>query len=544
MQFILTGMIFFLSSMYVSLVDYLAISSRSFQKALVLPVLFLIIALYRLPKIVKNESLSYEKWFYLFWGNIFIQMLILSTGGLQSPFIILLHLSLIGLSLLFTFSLGFLFLVFSLSIIITDSLFHQTLFTLFLNNPGSVLLEAISFVAIVPVAYIVSYKYHVKDWLFSLLRARVVTYEAILEHLDELIIVTDANLNILSVNDAVERTLMQSRSELLHKPLFMMFILKDSNGKVATKETFFPDGVTLRSHQVQNQIFTLVRSPLPQKKVTVQVQPIKDLEAGINQISFVFNYVQNFPHTGNTVDALVENARAKYEAMNENMKHKLFEKDLNSLGVQMVLMGKIEHDIFNLHMLQEHKEDKKLLRIDLAELCRKVTLQEQDLAKVFGIKLDFTIRNFGMKDITPFLAGNFTVKAEEFTGPFFTASCDVQKMELIVEKLLDICILLALSEPNPEISVSIERRGKNELRIQIFGNCPRINQESVQDLFVAYYGKLNTQTNLHLGSGLEGYLVKTATEMDNIQLDTQYKKDTQSNIMFTLLIKKNFLGPI
>src|SRR6266446_3784869 len=103
MQFVLTSVIFFFSSVFVILVDLLAISPRSFQKALVLPIIFLIIALYRLPRIIKNESLSYEKWLFIFWGNIFVQMLILSTGVLQSPFLILLHLSLIGLSLLFSF---------------------------------------------------------------------------------------------------------------------------------------------------------------------------------------------------------------------------------------------------------------------------------------------------------------------------------------------------------------------------------------------------------------------------------------------------------
>src|SRR5437868_671215 len=117
MQFLFSSVIFFLSSFYVIFVDYFAISSRSFQKALVLPIIFLIIALYRLPKVIKNESLNYEKWLFLFWGNIFVQMLIISTGGLQSPFLILLHLSLIGLSLLFSFSLAFLVLIFSLIVI-------------------------------------------------------------------------------------------------------------------------------------------------------------------------------------------------------------------------------------------------------------------------------------------------------------------------------------------------------------------------------------------------------------------------------------------
>src|SRR5579862_9085518 len=107
MQVIIT---FILSSIYLIFVAYIADSAYSLQKALVLPIIFLAFTLYRLPKILKNEALNFEKYVFLFWINTVIQLLIISTGGLQSPFIILILLSMIGMSLFFSFSLAFFFL--------------------------------------------------------------------------------------------------------------------------------------------------------------------------------------------------------------------------------------------------------------------------------------------------------------------------------------------------------------------------------------------------------------------------------------------------
>jgi len=540
MQLLISGILFFFSSGFVIIVDYFATSSRSFQKALVLPILFLIFALYRLPKILKNGFLNYEKLLFLFWGNVFIQMLILSTGGLQSPFFILFHLSLIGLSLLFSFSTGLMFFVCSMIVIVIDNAFHQTIITVFLENPGSILLEAISFIVILPVAFIVSYKYHGRDWLFSLLRAKVTTDETILEHLNELIIVTDLNLRIISVNNAAEQIFMQSRSELLYEPLLNVLILKDEKGKLVTKETFFHEE-TISPLKTDDTVFTLFQSGKQQKEVTVQIQPITDEEEHTNQISFIISYVQkNLSLQTESAYIIGEKARVRYEALMENLKNTLQGKQTADLLEKTMLIEKIENDIYHLHILQDQKAKTEASFIDLAKLCRKITLLEKDFAKTFNVSIDFTLRNFGMKDITPYLAGNFTISPEEFTGPFFTVSCDVKKVELIVKKLLDLCILLASTEKNPQISVSIEKGGKDEAIIYITSNCPFISEENKSDLFSPYYRNLYKQTNLHLGSGLEGYLIKTACEMINITLTTKIQNNASANILFTLPVKKNF----
>src|SRR5579859_1905452 len=215
MQFIITILTFILSSLYVLFLDYIASSTRSLQKALILPIVILLFALYRIPKISWKDFLNnHEKWIFLFWGTALVQMLVLATGGLHSPFLILIHLFMIGLCFIFSFWAALFFLVTSFIVIFLDIAFHQNIVSVFLDDPSTLILQVVSLISIIPIAYVVSQKYHVKDWLSSVLRKKVLTDETILESLHELIIVTDSNLRILSVNDAVERTLRQSRSEL------------------------------------------------------------------------------------------------------------------------------------------------------------------------------------------------------------------------------------------------------------------------------------------------------------------------------------------
>ena len=49
------------------------------------------------------------KWFLLFLTTLVVQLLVVSTGGLQSPFLILFHLQALGISLLLNLNASLLF---------------------------------------------------------------------------------------------------------------------------------------------------------------------------------------------------------------------------------------------------------------------------------------------------------------------------------------------------------------------------------------------------------------------------------------------------
>ncbi len=528
---------FFFASGYVLFLDYLAVSSRSLQRTLVLPLFILIFILYlyrsSFPK-WKAFLIGQGVWISLFWITVFVQLLVLATGGLKSPFFILIHLFMIGFSFLFQFSTSLLFLVFSFIVIFADAAHHDLFATLFVY-PTDIVLQSISLVAIIPLAYIIAQQYHGKDLLFRIMQTKMKTNEAILESLQELIILTDPQLHILSINDAVEKALHRSRSELIDRSLFDILLLRDSNGKLMKGENFFLEGDTSQPQKNPLKEFTLLASSTFQSKVTLQIHPIKPAGNDISQISFIIRYV-NAPDTTPAIP--FDNARAKYEALAQNIKKKLLTKNLKKIEMEMILLEKIEQDTYILQTLKNNRTNNITTHINLAELCKKAVLLDQEFAKSFHVSLDFTLQNFGMKDIAPLTVADYPVKPEQLTGPFFTVECDVKQVEIVVKKILDIAVFMSSGTPSSQVMLSVERGANDDIVIAIRCSAPILKKESLTEIFEPYYGKLASKTDLHAGSGLEGYIIKQITQALDLSFAVNYEETPTEQIQFTLKIPK------
>lgn len=539
MQTLWAGLLFLFASGYVLFLDYFALSSRGLQKSLVLPLLILLFILYRVS--VKSWSAflqSNGKWFLFLWGTILIQTLVVSTGGLQSPFLVLIHLSMIALSFLIGFGASVIFLLLSFGVLIGDISFNQNVITFLTANPGTIVLQLVSLLSIIPLAYVISQQYHIKDMLTTMLTSQVKVDQAILESLDELIIVTDSDLTILSVNDAVEQTLQKSRSELINKPLFSTLLLKKKNGTLATKELFFPDGNTGKEPAALTDEFTIINSPPVPNTVTIQTQTIKNDEANIHQLSFILSFTHTAPTKQHALLETIEKARAKYDALSVNLTKKLLLSEQPENQNQMLLLEKIERDIYYSQILTTYPRHGANSRIDLAKLCELLVYLEKDFAKLQHVELNFSINNFGEKDIAPLTVENFHVEPRQLTGPFFTVPCDVKSIELMIKKLLDICVFLASGTENPNVKLELDRKGDTSVFITVIAGTTKLNKKDLSDIYLPNYGKLYNVSNLHAGSGLEGFLVNIISNQQGIPVAVHYKEEPTPQVIFTITMKK------
>jgi PAS domain-containing protein len=536
MQTIWAALIFLFSSGYVLLLDYFAFSSRGLQKSLVLPLFILLFIIYRASigswkSFIHNQG----RWFLLLWGTILIQTLVVATGGLQSPFLIMIHLSMIAMSFFIGFTPAVIFLLLSFIVILIDISFNQNVITFLLTDPSTIVLQLVSLFSIVPLAYIISQQYHIKDMLTTMLRSKVTVDEAIFESLDELIIVTDAQLTILSVNDAVEQTLQKPRSELLQSLLFSKLLLKDSTGKLATKETFF-DKTSSANEALESSTFTIINAAQTAQKVSVHIQTIKDLQSNTKQFSFVLSPTEELPAKAASVSVTIEKARAKYEAMLQSLKQLLQSGQAYPSYSSLLLAEKIENDLYNAQSLSSVPYKRTLTKIDFAVLCKKLVDLEQEFAKAFQVNITFGIQNFGHEDIAPLTVKNFPVDPEKLTGPFFTIPCDVKNSEIVMKKLLELAIFIASSTPNALIESTIKRNTDN-IVIQIKTPNPQLKRKDLADLLIPNYGKLPSKTNILAGSGLEGYLIQQLTEKMQTPVTAELSKNS-AYLTFTWVLKK------
>jgi light-regulated signal transduction histidine kinase (bacteriophytochrome) len=142
-----------------------------------------------------------------------------------------------------------------------------------------------------------------------------------------------------------------------------------------------------------------------------------------------------------------------------------------------------------------------------------------------------------MNDIAPLVTPLFTIDPAKFTGPFYTAFCEVNHLSIVIQKLLDIGVLLASSEKDPLVHLRVEREETSGLIVSITTNASTVALQHTADIFVMYYGVLAGKTSLGQGSGLEGYLAKRITDTLHIPLNI-FPDVEQNRITFQLRIDK------
>lgn len=536
MREIMTALIIFiLTSTYVILLNYFAGSTFTLQKTILLPILIVLLLIYRTSLSSWRELIASKgKWIMLIIFTIFIQLIVLSSGGLKSPFFIFIHLFMIITSLIFSFSVSLFFLLASCIIIALDISFRQNLLMFILNDPYTVILQISSLITIIPVSYIVTQHYHFKNKLSGILHAQVISNEAILENIEELIIITDTKLQILSVNDAVEKAIQKSDSEIIGRPIFQTLLIKDNYGKLVNKETFLAKNKTHKKNISEE--FFLINSRLATRRIHILMQPVKDPENNINQFNFIISNASQKEQKTNPLFTTLDKAKTKYDAISEKVKQVLTDNSLTDVRMQIILLEKIQNDMYVLQTLNESIKNNDMTHVDISQLCKQTVSREQDFASGFQVTLQFKMPDFGIKDIAPLTVKNFPIKTNQFTGPFFTVLTDINYFTVIIKKLLDIGIFLASTEANPLTSLTIQRGNKDSITIKITSSCPVLSKEEVADITSAYYNKLYNKTNLHIGSGLEGYLAKTLCEELNIPLEINYYNKT---ITTTLSPKKS-----
>jgi hypothetical protein len=121
---------------------------------------------------------------------------------------------------------------------------------------------------------------------------------------------------------------------------------------------------------------------------------------------------------------------------------------------------------------------------------------------------------------------------------------DFRWFDYLIQKLVDISIFLASSTTLPLVKLTLEGKqttsSKNSNLIIIKFHCasPILTSEKQKLIFVQNYEELGNETNLKLGSGLEGLIVKYICEKLSIPLNAEFDQQS-SNLIFTLEIAGN-----
>ncbi len=501
---------------------------------LMIILLYLISPISFAKKITKFVNPSQLYYLILFLSTLLVQLLVISTGAFLSPFLITIQLSALTLGFLVNMKSAFSFLIFSLSNLILYVYLNSNQLNILKDDPGTLLLYILSFVVVIPLAQVITNKYHFKDELSTFLTKKVRLNESILENLNELVFITDPKSQIISANEAVQKTLDLTNSEIVGKPILEVLKLKDAGGLEVSLNSLSIRSVSLESvTRIVSDLYLITKKHPAPIKINLQIRPIIGQKGIAEQLLFIINQSGS-----TTVETLqhkdLEPAIEKYQTQTEKIVKELEEKSLFQEALLTQLSIETFKDILIAQELEDHPIKTKIKLIDLAELGSKVVVANSNLAKFLNVSLSFKLPDSEVKEYYSLKLKQSNFDPNNLPIPDFAAPLDSYWTNILINELTKLALLLSSKADKHEVFLIPERNG-SKLTVKITFSNPGLLKEEIQQLFTKYYPKLNIKTNLGLGSGLEGsiakdisavlgVLIKVKSDSANLEISTEFDK--------------------
>ena len=513
--------------------------SQNFIYGIILGILIVALASLRLHSVKSTKPffIKWRKWWYFLLTCLIVSFVVLATGNIYSPFLVLIHFSILGLGFFFGFWVSILFLLFSIVFLVTSAFFDPALLERVMQDPVTIVLYGVSFLTLLPIAWLLSHYYHSKDKIFNALQSQVKVEESIMQSLQEMIFVTDRQTNVLSLNESAVRILRKGRSELLGRPLFEALFLTRKGGGLVSPEVLGIEKIIEEKEVREFDNLLLVASELPVQGVKLTITPVVDMEGSVEQLSFVIVDKDSYGSIDERKSsAAVEQARIHQEALLEDLKRKLAARGFMELWTQLLIIQKSSEDVALIQTINEHEVEAQKEVVDVSRLCSRIVALEEGYARAFGVQLTFSLVTLGWKVSDSFQ--NSVVKIEESTDPFFTVRYNVRHLSVLIEKLINLSVLLSSHVVHPKIQFIIGTERSDVVVVWLKVACPEVNDEQLSNLFLQGFGEMSTWKNFQFGSGLEGYIAKTLAGHLGLTLDVRYNKDRQECV-FTLQIPRD-----
>lgn len=527
-MFSFESIIFAISSAITLSLVYYQVPTRVLQQIITLLLVIILLFLNRFIFARTKPTLgNWSRLFLLLLSSLIVQLIVLSTGGFFSPFLILLHLFTLGTSFLLNIKASISFLVFSLISLILNIYLNQNLMALFREDPFSFALYLISFIVIIPLAQLLTRSYHIKDTLSKILTENLyqahLKEESILRGLNELVLVTDKGLKIISVNQTVEKMVKLPSSEIVGKGLLEVLSLKNKDDtKVSWQNLSISQMIEDKISRIIKDLYLSSGSKAAPILVTMQARPITDSQGKVNQFVFVISEGRiGGVYLAQHAD--LDQAHKRLQSSFED-----FEKTLSGANLvtklRAELLKKMEEDLLTAQEIEDHSIKETPALPDVAEICQQAVILKRELANGLNVALELVLPpEESITEATLISLREKRVASTVLPVSNFAVPADPKWISLLIEKLLDISILLSSGQKNPKVRVSLNHLDTKTFTVLITATYPKISDKLQKDFFTQYFGELGTSSNLRLGSGLEGFIVQNI--LTHLGLVFDFKSD-------------------
>lgn len=271
--YILNGLISFLILSFTT-------SSQSLLQFLALSIILIIFTTrIILPKISKKPpKLAFFLEFAPF--SLFIYILVLSTGGLTSPFLVLTHLFAIATAFLFTPKLSASYVFITILFLMGYLIYDPTAQLQIAKNPALPFFYALIYFAILPFSQYISKIYHQKDaWvqdLSNMLATSKKQEENLLKNIQDAVIALSPNMTISFINWAFSEKFGFREKDVISKKIDEVLKFRDKDGSNLDAGNLQLNAVISTKNEIHISNVQIIKKDGNYLRVSIKAVPVID----------------------------------------------------------------------------------------------------------------------------------------------------------------------------------------------------------------------------------------------------------------------------
>ncbi|TXG78349.1 PAS domain-containing protein [Candidatus Dojkabacteria bacterium] len=522
MPILITGL-FIISTLINFGLIYFKLSSVFSQQIISVVLLFAVILLGKFNN-VKQKQTPWQTSIAVLLSSFLVQILVISSGGLYSPLLIIIHIYTLGAIFLLNSKTPIFFLIFSLCILAAQLRYDPILAGTFLNDPWTAVIYGMSFLIIIPLALYLSHNYFMKDAFTKILKNYIKMQEqkesSILTALNDLVVVTDQNLSIVSVNVSVEKYLQIDKQDILGKKMFDVFTFKDLSGNSADAASLSID-VALKDHASHfvEGFMLITEANIKPKPVLVQIRPLADSQGVISQIVIVMSEpaAKREEHAHASISEAIKRKNLLLDAFARIQPGTTYDSVKANIG----LVTHIEEDIFLSQELEDHAISEKPVLTDVVILSHQKVAESRALAAFLGISATVTFADPDAKEAAYVKLHESQTSDLDLSPSIYSLPLEKRFVGIILRKMLEIGMIVASSTPYKSIVLDASQDNDRKIYLKVSMPNPGVQESELNDLFELNNPVVGAKTRLASGSGMEGFLFKKLCTILNIPYQVQ-----------------------
>lgn len=455
--------------------------------------------------------------FFLFPAILFIYLLIFATGGISSPFIIIMHFAALALAIFWAPGLSSFFMASNIILLAVSSYFDDSAKAYIAQNPFAAILYGLSFIAIIPLSRMLAREYKGKDYWINFLEKQIATsrsqQEKLLRSLDEIVFVLDKNLNLLYQNDKAKE-FSKYNNQQISKDFFKSFTFKDEKGRDLTAYSlpFIQTAKSQTPSLVENiQIAAASKQFI---KADMKILPIASGSESDGLIVILENLGEKEQSKQKPESPASLGLSSFLRILNDQSinllslkKERLPAEKIKALVDKNVQLMRLAEDFIYSLKLESGEVGALSSLVDIGKVTGKIVEEQLGLIKELGLTLN--IKSDLIKNNPVWPRNQISLATEKRVFPEIYVLGNEDWLKNSLRRILNLIILLTKTGGKVELEVT---KSQGIVNISLSSQPSHLKKEDASNLFEKFHGEIHGLAQLANTSGLDGYIAKNIIE--------------------------------